>query len=90
MICTQSANPAANGRILLASDLASEQEAAEEISGWLHAHGYRPVPQARPLLAYENGVCVRHWLQAEPQPHSRPTYPSAFFRSFFAARFAHH
>ena len=67
MICVQNAALNRNKRILIASDFSDNKASAQETSEWLRANGYRPVPNARPLLVYENGVCVRQWMQAEPQ-----------------------
>lgn len=85
MICVQ--NSDMGGRqVLLTSDLPDAQDAALEVGSWLRAHGYQALSNARPLLVYENGVCVREWLQAERQASFPPAaLPQSHYRVSFAA-----
>lgn len=64
MICVQNSDPSGK-RVLVTSDLAGAEDAARETGAWLRTHGYRPLQNARSLLVYENGICVREWMQAE-------------------------
>ena len=67
MICTQKATTRPTGRILITSDLADPIAAQKETEAWLRQHRYEKVELSRPLLVFCNGVCVREWVQAEPQ-----------------------